>query len=571
MDNIEYKNLINFKEFSLTEDQYKIYNNLINFINENNKETELLLIGYAGTGKTTLIAKFINDVIKNKLCKKIVIAAPTHKAVNIAKSKLFSNINSNEILSNKINIMTIHRLLNYKSYIDLDGNKYFAKNNSSCVNWNIYNVIVVDECSMLSNQIINDIKTQLEEPNSRVKIIYVGDPAQLPPVNQKNSEIFERKIKKLYLDKIVRTKNMKIMNLSNDHRKWIISQKEEDIPEICKYSSKNIKIYSSSHDQTNIWLDKFIKVLNKELTIENAKKNLENNNIILTWTNKKCNQYNKYVREKIFNKKDLDHFEIGEILIFNDFYRIEKKLDNKIEDDSDIMCLSIPPDTQKVAELSCKQALPKSGVIEYDNFYTSEQIKLIDIKKKKYKFEKLVYKINNNLPLKINEKFKKVINNLNKLLDIEIDIYEMKVNKLSEIKDNNFIEIYEVFSIHPDSDKLYNNIIEEFENYISIVKAKCYNIISELKNIDNMKRCNYQSELEKKINNLYKNWQNLVIDKFAQLNYGYSITVHKSQGSTFTNVFIDILDILSNNNNEETSKCLYTAITRSSNTLELLI
>jgi ATP-dependent exoDNAse (exonuclease V) alpha subunit len=86
-----------------------------------------------------------------------------------------------------------------------------------------------------------------------------------------------------------------------------------------------------------------------------------------------------------------------------------------------------------------------------------------------------------------------------------------------------------------------------------------------------MQKCNYQLELEKKINNLYKNWQNIIIDKFAQLNYGYSITVHKSQGSTFTNVFIDILDILSNNNTEETSKCLYTAITRSSNRLELLI
>ena len=60
-----------------------------------------------------------------------------------------------------------------------------------------------------------------------------------------------------------------------------------------------------------------------------------------------------------------------------------------------------------------------------------------------------------------------------------------------------------------------------------------------------------------------------MIDKFAQLNYGYCITVHKSQGSTFKNVFIDINDILDNNNQNETSKCLYTAITRSSKTLNL--
>ena len=45
--------------------------------------------------------------------------------------------------------------------------------------------------------------------------------------------------------------------------------------------------------------------------------------------------------------------------------------------------------------------------------------------------------------------------------------------------------------------------------------------------------------IDKKINRIWKDWQGNVIDRFAQLNYGYSITVHKSQGSTFKNVFID--------------------------------
>jgi len=525
-------------KINLTEDQEQIYNKLIDFINNDNNK-ELLLIGYAGTGKTTLITKFINDLIKKKLCKKIVIAAPTHKAVNIAKSKLFSNFSSNEKLSIRIDIMTIHRLLNYKSNIDLDGNKYFAKNTVDA-NWNIYNLIIIDECSMLSNQIINDIQSQLEATNSKIKIIYVGDPAQLPPVNQLKSEIFEKKIKTLYLDKIVRTKNVEIMNLSNDHRKWILSQKEEDIPEICKYSCKNIKIYSSNHNQTNLWLDKFISIINK---LFNSKKLIENNNIILSWTNKKCNIYNKYIREKLFKKENLDHYEIGEILIFNDFYRLKKI--NKDENIGDI--------------------------IEYNNFYTSEQIKLIDIKKSKYKFNKLAYKISNNLPEKINLIFNKCIINLNKLLDYEIDIYEMKIKKIGDIKLNDTNNIYDILSIHPDCEKEYNSIIDEFENYISKIKIKCYDFINNIKNIDNMTKCNYQFELEKKINKLYKNWQEIIIENFAQLNYGYCITVHKSQGSTFTNVFIDILDILTNKNIEETSKCLYTAITRSSNSIMLLI
>ena len=66
-------------------------------------------------------------------------------------------------------------------------------------------------------------------------------------------------------------------------------------------------------------------------------------------------------------------------------------------------------------------------------------------------------------------------------------------------------------------------------------------------------------------------YQSNVIECFAELNYGYCITVHKSQGSTFLNVYIDMNDILSNNNINEMSKCLYTSITRSSKTLKLLI
>ena len=106
---------------------------------------------------------------------------------------------------------------------------------------------------------------------------------------------------------------------------------------------------------------------------------------------------------------------------------------------------------------------------------------------------------------------------------------------------------------------------------ITKLKSSCYKIINKLKNKDNSFKCELQSEVEKKINKLYKEYQTNIVDCFAQLNYGYCITVHKSQGSTFKNVFIDMNDILDNNNLSETSRCLYTSITRTSNTLNLLI
>lgn len=597
-DNNNNGNDINIK---LTKEQTKIFNELINFVkNKTDKENEILLVGYAGTGKTTLMAKLINDIVEKKICKRIVMAAPTHKAVNIAKSKLFPDPEEDYTELNKIiNIMTIHRLLNYQSYLGLDGEKFFAKGKID-PNWSIYDLVVVDECSMLSNQIIEDINKLIKkDTNSNVKIIYVGDPAQLPPVNQSDSKIFNGGIRKLELDKIIRTSNQMIMELSNSHRKWIFSKKDSDIPHVGEYESEDIKLYSTENKETKNWLDDFVDLIktndkiekvnthtvktnknNKDndldagLTLNDNNNNNDNNdnndiivmannvkindliedhmrmihnhnnNIILTWTNKKSNLYNQYIREKIFNKKNLSQWEIGEILIFNDFYKI-----NIVDIDN----------------------VEKKDII---SFYTSEQVKLIGINQIKYKFEPLKFKINNNITSELNDKFRKYYKKINQLFESDpIDVYEMKVQKIIDLMENDnntTIPEYTILSLHSNSEKKHNAIREGIEKFIVDLKTSCYKLINLLK-VDNLKKCDLESEVEKKINKLYKEYQSNVIECFAELNYGYCITVHKSQGSTFKNVFVDINDILSNNNINETSKCLYTSITRSSKTLKLLI
>ncbi len=340
------------------------------------------------------------------------------------------------------------------------------------------------------------------------------------------------------------------MELSNDHRKWIFSKKNEDIPNVFKYDSDKITIYKTFDNEQTKWLDKFIKVMGSK-----KKKNGVDydNNIILTWTNKKCNNYNQYVREKIFNKKDLAHFEQGEILIFNDFHRIQSatQITNKLNE-------GIEPEKVKK---------------EYISFYTSEQVKVINIEKIKYKFDEIKFKTNGNLSQELNDKFKKKIKSINELINVELDAYSMDIKRMSDIKSSNEDSAitHQIYTIYPDSEKTLSNIIDEFEHMVIKLRKSCHKLIMEMKKVDNMTKCNLQGEVDKKLNKLYKDWQTCVTDKFAQLNYGYSITVHKSQGSTFKNVFIDISDILDNNNMDETSKCLYTAITRSSNSIELLI
>ena len=579
----------------LNEEQNNVYNNLLKFLHSD--ESEVLLIGYAGTGKTTLITKFINDIINQRLVKRIAIAAPTHKAVGIIKNKLYGNIYEKEnskSLMKYVEVLTIHRLLNYQNYIDNNGNTYFAKGLVD-TNWDIYNLIVIDECSMLNNQIINDIVLELEknyednkQKNNKLKIIYLGDPAQLPPVNQKISKIFTRDITKYYLEKIIRTNNNNIMDLSNQHRKWILSGDDKDMPNLELYNSNSIKI----HDNTSVWLNNFINNNNK-------------NNIILSWTNKKCNLYNDYIRKAIFKKQNLSKYELGEILIFQDYYRVKIGENDNIKNNNNIN--------------------------NYINFYTSEQVKLYGINTKIIKFENLkVKKTSSLLPENINDIYIEYVDKLNKIInDNPIKIYELQVRKINSdenIYNDNFnnlkkkieINIYKskfktfteyekiniinnidkninfmnnlvhkyheslinnglinenitIKTIHENDVIKYNELIEIGNIKLLKLKEKLYSKINKIKDIDNIKKCNLFSFVEKKMNTLWKEWQSKIIDSIAQLNYGYCITVHKSQGSTFSNVYIDIADIFENKSKDEVLKCLYTAITRTSDSLELLL
>ena len=70
-------------------------------------------------------------------------------------------------------------------------------------------------------------------------------------------------------------------------------------------------------------------------------------------------------------------------------------------------------------------------------------------------------------------------------------------------------------------------------------------------------------------------WEQLyhdILDIFADISYGYCITTHKSQGSTFNNIYVDLKNIIEKNSNvEESYRCLYTALTRTSKKVNLLL
>lgn len=69
-----------------------------------------------------------------------------------------------------------------------------------------------------------------------------------------------------------------------------------------------------------------------------------------------------------------------------------------------------------------------------------------------------------------------------------------------------------------------------------------------------------------------KLWQDFwkLSNSFCSVKHAYALTVHRSQGSTYSAVFVDVNDILVNSNQDEAKKCLYVAVTRPSKKLFLV-
>jgi len=61
----------------------------------------------------------------------------------------------------------------------------------------------------------------------------------------------------------------------------------------------------------------------------------------------------------------------------------------------------------------------------------------------------------------------------------------------------------------------------------------------------------------------------IITSTYLEVDYGYALTVHKSQGSTYYDVFVEYGNLLANRKDTEKDKLLYTAVTRCENKLHV--
>lgn len=183
-----------FHNLTLTADQQVAVEKLSTFLES--EDNVFMLKGYAGTGKTTLIKGLVSYLEEQK--RKFQVMAPTGRAAKILRQKTKHGL-------------TIHKSI-YK-FDDVD----FSKDSSGKLESESYKIIypinnlqiensvlIIDEASMITSRLnehpififgtdilLNDLLTYAKPHNLKTKIIFVGDPAQLPPVGDNKSMAFE--------------------------------------------------------------------------------------------------------------------------------------------------------------------------------------------------------------------------------------------------------------------------------------------------------------------------------------------------------------------------------------------
>lgn len=143
----------------LSDEQKDVIRNILKSIETNHVTT---LGGYAGTGKSTIIATLIK-ALRNKSLN-FAISAYTGKAANVLRKK-------------GMDATTIHSLI-YRPETDYNGNTtwqlLFPEEMS-----NLIDGFIIDEASMVSKEIHDDLLS------FGLPIIYVGDHGQLEPIGTK--------------------------------------------------------------------------------------------------------------------------------------------------------------------------------------------------------------------------------------------------------------------------------------------------------------------------------------------------------------------------------------------------
>ena len=428
--------------------QIDALNEMDRFMKSN--ETSMTLSGYAGTGKTSLMEMIAKKGQKQN--RPVMFCATTNKAAAVLNDRV-SKAGFKASTLNKV----------FGINVEVDSSKaYNARNLVNVlkdVDIMLGTTIIIDEASMINEEnykILNDIAKE-----HRLKIIYVGDEAQLAPVNEdKISKVFRNgEGKVIRLTQVERTDDNAILKEATAIRNG------EPLSKVSSFNSKGegVAYISPQHQEAiNEVIDKYVKGLKQN----------PNYFRILAYTNKAVTAYNNQVRELLGYDSPIPH--VGEPMTGYANWGYEWRTKNY-------------------------------------RFINSESYKVTQVGKP----TTVQTRLDNGTPVVMQAV----------PITLEDSLGNVDTFNFMDIK-NNAQNRQSAMILANEKKRLWN---EARRAYGREAKAAVY---AKINAIDSFLFVN---------DNIEDNSHNLLQAK--TIDFGYALTIHKSQGSTFTHVLMDDVDV----------------------------
>lgn len=290
--------------FETTPGQKKIVEMLSEYLADDDFSRIFVLNGYAGTGKTTLIAALVGAL--NDLGIKSVLLAPTGRAAKVLAQYAHQKA------------LTIHKRI-YRQRTNADYEQRF----SLSPNPERDTVFIVDEASMLSDgradgalfgsgSLLEDLVSYVRSGRA-CRLILVGDSAQLPPVGADFSPALDSPTMAAYgdvvyasLDEVVRQQTQSGILFNATLVRCML---ENDIREIPRFE------LAGYADIEAVEGGEFLERLQ-----ECYDRYGRDETIVITRSNKRANRYNEGIRRHVLCAEE--EIESGDMLMVvkNNYY-----------------------------------------------------------------------------------------------------------------------------------------------------------------------------------------------------------------------------------------------------------
>jgi exodeoxyribonuclease-5 len=282
--------LLHHFKYDLTSDQEVAVRSLEQFLFSSTYDTVFCLRGYAGTGKTSLVAALVRTL--QNIGRRVVLLAPTGRAAKVLSHYA------------EMPAYTIHKMIYRQETFKGEDTRFQMGYNK-----NKETLFVVDEASMMgfggggsalfgSGCLLDDL-VQFVYEGQGCRLLMVGDTAQLPPVGEERSPAligatfgrYGLQAIEAELTEVVRqTSASGVLRNATELRQQISQGEAAMIPPIVGSKRGEVRFLPA---------DELIETL-----VTNYSRCGADDVVVVTRSNKRANVYNQGIRARIFDREE---------------------------------------------------------------------------------------------------------------------------------------------------------------------------------------------------------------------------------------------------------------------------